>query len=488
MIDITKFVSNQTEELDQHETQKISEFDSGEVTWILACTAITWIMIPGVGFFYNGMAPRKSSLILIITCFWSVALVSIQWYIIGYTLCLSNTGGPLIGNVDHIFLRNIGSGSSIGNPQIPALLVGIWYCLFASITPTIIIGAVAERARLLPSVIFIFIWSTVVFDFLTYWTWNPNGWTYLLGALDYGGGTPVHISTGTAALAYALVMGKRQNPKDKPPHSMAHVILGTSFIWLGWLIANAGSGLKPNLRAVVVFITTNLAASVGGVTWAALDYRKDKKLSAFGFCCGAICGLVAITPASGYVTPSSSLAFGFLGALSCHFCLGLKRFLPMDDAFDVFCVHGMGGIVGNILTGVFAQKSVAAVDGTIIEGGWLDENWKQVGIQLIDTVAGVLWSFVWSLIILYVIDKIPGLHVRVPEEVELQGIDKSELGDSMYHHLEDIESEGSRIPESLSLLNKDKDILKPIFVESAQTMLQGVISNDEAEKGTIKND
>ncbi|CAG7727475.1 unnamed protein product [Allacma fusca] len=473
MTDITTVFPNQTDLLAENGPLEIPHFDNGEVAWLLACTAITWLMIPGVGFFYNGMAPRKSSLVLIVTCLWSVALVSIQWYIIGYTLCLSNTGGPFIGNVDHLFLMNIGASPAASNPEVPALLVGIWYCLFAAITPTIIIGAVAERARFLPSVIFIFIWSTVVFDFLTYWTWNPNGWTYLLGALDFGGGTPVHISTGFAALAYALVLGKRDNPKDKPPHNMTHVILGTSFIWFGWLVANAGSGLKPNLRAVVVFITTNMAASIGGVTWAAMDYRKEKKFSAFGFCCGAVCGLVAITPASGYVSPSSSLVFGFLGAVCCNICLSLKRFLPIDDAFDVFCVHGIGGIVGNVLTGIFAQKSVPAVDGTHIEGGWVDGNWKQVGIQLLDTLVGGAWSFIWTLVILFVINKIPGLNLRVPVEVERQGIDRTELGESMYQHLDDIVSTENEIP-------KKNGVHNPVFVESTErNNVQEVIKNGE---------
>jgi Amt family ammonium transporter len=310
-----------------------------------------------------------------------------------------------------------------------------------------------------------------VFDFLTYWTWNPNGWAHRFGALDYGGGTPVHISTGVAALAYAMVLGKRENAKEKPPHNMGHVILGTSFIWLGWLIANAGSGLKPNLRAVVVFITTNLAASVGGITWAAIDYQKEKKLSVFGFCCGAICGLVAVTPASGYISPSSSLVFGFLGAASCYLCLEHKRFLRVDDAFDVFCVHGMGGIVGNILTGIFAQKSIAGVDGTVIEGGWLDGNWKQVGIQLVDTLVGSAWSFVWSLIILCIIDKIPGLNLRVPLEVEIHGVDKGELGESMYQHLEDAAGAEATIPESVSLMSKINSLQNPVFVESAKNKL-----------------
>ncbi|ODM94307.1 Ammonium transporter 1 [Orchesella cincta] len=415
------------------------EYDPGVVTWLLMTTALTWIMVPGVGFFYNGMARSKSSLSLLMLCLWSCAVVSIQWYFIGFTLCLSDTGNLMIGNVDHLFLRNIDDMPSFSNEKVPQLLASIWYCLFAVITPTIILGGVAERTRFIPTVIFIFFWSTLVFDFLTYWTWNRNGWSFKIGALDFGGGTPVHISTGAAALAFAYMVGKREDTTERPPHNMTHVYIGTSFIWCGWLIANAGSGLYPNLRAVTVMITTNLAASAGAITWSLIDYfRHDRKWSALGFCAGAICGLVSITPASGYVTPSSSLVFGIVGALVCNYAQCSKKFLHADDTFDVFSCHGIGGIVGNILTGVFAQKAVAAVDGQEIDGGWLDGNWAQVGWQLIDTVAGFGWSFVMTALIIFVIDKIPGLHFRASPEEEQEGLDKTELGFSMYDHIEEL--------------------------------------------------
>jgi Amt family ammonium transporter len=186
----------------------------------------------------------------------------LQWYLFGFSLCLSTNGSPVIGSLDHIFLQGT-DHPSVANEKVPTLLVSIWYCLFAAITPTIILGGVAERTRFIPTVVFVFFWSTFVFDFLTYWTWNANGWTYKLGALDFGGGTPVHLSTGAAALAFAYFVGKREDTAERPPHNMTHVVLGTGFIWFGWLVANAGSGLKPHPRAVVVFITTNMSASVG---------------------------------------------------------------------------------------------------------------------------------------------------------------------------------------------------------------------------------
>lgn len=186
-----------------------------------------------------------------------------------------------------------------------------------------------------------------------------------------------------------------------------------------------------------VMITTNMSAAVGGITWAILDYRHERKWSALGFCCGMISGLVAVTPASGYITPSSSIVFGILGAVTCNFSMHLKHLLKIDDAFDVFVIHGLGGIIGNLLTGIFAQKAVAAVDGQIIEGGWLDGNWKQIGIQALDTVAGAGWAFVMTALILFIIDKIPGLSLRADKEIEKVGLDKAELGFSMYEHVKE---------------------------------------------------
>jgi Amt family ammonium transporter len=253
----------------------------------------------------------------------------------------------------------------------------------------------------------------------------------------------VHLSTGSAALAFAYMVGKRKDTSERPPHNMTHVVLGTSFIWLGWLVANAGSGISPNLRAVTVFVTTNTSAAVGGIVWGILDYiRHGQKWSAVGFCSGAICGLVAITPASGYVSPTSSIVFGLAGSLICNFSMRVKEVLRVDDSFDVFAVHGIGGIVGNILTGVFAQKEYAGLDGSDpIPGGWLDGNYIQVVWQLIDTVAGMAWAFCWTVIILWVINKIPGCHIRADEEDERNGLDKAELGEDMYQHMEDLKNE-----------------------------------------------
>ncbi|CAL8143080.1 unnamed protein product [Orchesella dallaii] len=425
-----------------HHYPTAREYEPAGLTFLMMTSAITWIMLPGVGFFYSGMARSKSALSLLMLCLWSAAIVSIQWYLIGFTLCLSNTGGKLIGNLDHLLMREIGDRPSFTHDQVPLLLASVWYSLFAAITPTVFLGAIAERARFFPTVIFIFLWSTFVFDFLCYWTWNKNGWSFLLGSLDFGGGTPVHLSSGAAALAFSYMVGKREDTSEKPPQNMSNVYLGTSFIWCGWLVANAGSGLYPHIRAVNVFVTTNLAASMGGITWGIIDYiRHGQKWSPLGFCAGVICGLVCITPASGYVTPSSSLFFGFAGAICCNFAMSSKKLLHVDDAFDVFSCHGVGAIVGNLLTGVFAQRKVAAVDGQHIQGGWLDGHWAQIGYQAVDTAAGFAWSFFVTLLILFFINKFPGLHLRASPEDQEVGLDKVELGVGLYEHLNDLKPE-----------------------------------------------
>lgn len=362
-----------------------------------------------------------------------------KWFLFGYSLAFSKTGGKLIGNFENAFLRGVLDQPSVGNPKIPDLVFMIFQCMFAALTPALAIGAAAERGRIVPTLVFIFLWSTFVYDFIACWTWSANGWSAVMGGLDFAGGTPVHISSGAAALAYALVLGKRSgDQKDFRPHSMSNVVIGTCFIWFGWFGFNGGSALSANLRAAMACVVTNLAASTAGLTWVLLDYRHDRKLSVLGFCSGAVAGLVAITPASGFVSPASSVAIGFLGAIACNMAVRLKHYLKYDDAFDVFAVHGVGGVVGNILTGVFAQAKIAGLDGvTNIQGGWLDGHWIQVGYQLADSTAGMTWSFCVTYLILIIMNKIPGLNLRADAEHEHSGLDIAELGETCYGHMDD---------------------------------------------------
>ncbi|KAF9914706.1 hypothetical protein BX616_007736 [Lobosporangium transversale] len=414
-----------------------SQYQAGDIAWTLTSTALVWLMIPGIGYFYSGMARSKNALSLIMLSCCSVAVVTFQWFLFGYSLAFSKTGSKFIGNFENAFLRGVLDQPSVGSAKIPDLVFMIFQCMFAALTPALAVGAAAERGRILPTLVFIFLWTTFVYDFIACWTWSANGWSFVMGGLDFAGGTPVHISSGGAALAYALVLGRRSgNHNDFRPHSMSNVVIGTCFLWFGWFGFNGGSALSANLRGAMACVVTNLSASVGGITWVLLDYRHERKLSVLGFCSGAVSGLVAITPGSGYVSPASSVAIGFLGAVACNLAVRLKHNLKYDDAFDVFAVHGVGGVVGNILTGIFAQSWVAALDGvTVIPGGGLDGHWIQVAHQLADSCAGLGWSFGVTYLILFIMNKIPGLTLRVDPDHEHRGLDLAELGEMAYGHL-----------------------------------------------------
>jgi len=419
-----------------------NKYYPGDIAWMLASTGLVWLMIPGVGYFYSGMARSKNALSLILLCVLCVAVVSVQWFIIGYSITFSTKGTGFIGNVNNAFFIGVRGEPSFANPRIPDLSYAIFQGMFAAITPALAIGAAAERARVVPMLVFVFVWTTLVYDVIASWSWSKNGWYAKLGGLDFAGGTPVHITAGGAALAYCIKLGKRHGhgTDEFKPHNVANVVLGTTMLWFGWFGFNGGSAYSASVRALMALTVSNLAASVGGLTWMVIDYRLERKISALGFCSGAIAGLVCITPGSGFVGPPAAIAFGIVGGASCNIAVKLKHLLDFDDALDVFAVHGIGGICGNILTGIFAQKSIAALDGTVINGGWLDGNWIQILYQLADSCAGLAYSFAITYLILVVMDMIPGLSLRVDVESEERGVDDSELGEYAYYHVERLNS------------------------------------------------
>ncbi|KKK12560.1 hypothetical protein AOCH_004329 [Aspergillus ochraceoroseus] len=395
-------------------------YSSGDIAWVITSTALVLLMIPGVGFFYSGLARRKSALSLIWLSIMSVGVVSFQWFFWGYSLAFSHGAGSYIGNLDNFGFKGVLAAPSVGSSKVPDLLFAVFQGMFAAITVALAVGAVAERGRMLPCMVFVFIW-----------TWS----------LDFAGGTPVHIVSGTTALAYSLMLGKRRghgtHELNYRPHNVTHVVIGTVFLWVGWFGFNAGSALSANLRAVMAAVVTNLAASVGGVTWCLLDYRLERKWSTVGFCSGVICGLVAITPGSGFVTPWAAFIFGVVGAAACNYATKLKYLIQVDDALDIFAVHGIGGFVGNVLTGLFAADYIAHLDGvTEIPGGWINHNYIQLGYQLADSVSGMAYSFFGSCIILFIINMIPGLSLRATEEDEILGIDDAEIGEFAYDYVE----------------------------------------------------
>ncbi|KAK8847538.1 hypothetical protein IAR55_005396 [Kwoniella newhampshirensis] len=415
-------------------------YNLGDMAWVLCSMALVWIMIPGVGLFYSGLLRRKNALSMIFLSVAGVAVGSFQWFFWGYSLAFSDTGSKFIGNLDYFCLKGVLAQPSVGSTRIPALVFCVYQCMFCLITGVLAIGGFAERSKIGPVMVFLFCWLTLVYCPIANWTWNANGWSFIMGGLDFAGGTPVHISSGTAAFAISVYLGKRRGYGTErlayKPHNTAFVILGTVFLWFGWFGFNGGSALSANLRAVQACIVTNLAASVGGLTWMLLDWRLERKYSAVGFCSGAISGLVGITPAAGYVGAPAAVAIGFVTAFACNFATKLKFLLNVDDTLDVFASHGIGGMVGNVLTALFAQASVAGFDGiTVIPGGWFDHHYVQLGYQLADLTAGFSYSFVMTSIILWIMHFIPGLRLRASEEAEIVGIDDAYLGEFAYDYV-----------------------------------------------------
>jgi Amt family ammonium transporter len=363
-------------------------------------------------------------------------------------LTFSHTAGKFIGNLENFCFRGVLAQPTV---DVGDLTYAIFQCMFAAITPALAIGAASERGRMLPCMVFIFVWATLVYDPIACWTWNPNGWVYQMGGLDFAGGTPVHISSGSAALAYSIMLGKRRGhgtPElNYRPHNVTHVVIGTLFLWFGWFGFNGGSAVGANLRATMACVVTNLAASVGAFTWVLIDYRLEHKWSAVGWCSGAITGLVAITPASGFVPPWSAVVYGVVGSIACNYATKIKFIIGADDGLDIFAVHAIGGMVGNLLTyfhsespnhsGFFAADYIAALDGvTVIPGGWLNHNWMQLAYQLCDCITGFSYSFGMTCVILFVMNLTPGLSLRASEESEINGIDESELGEFAYDYVE----------------------------------------------------
>jgi len=440
-------------------------YNVGDIAFIICAMSLVFIMIPGVGFFYSGLLRRKNALSMIWTSMLSTAVVSFQWFFWGYSLAFADNGGPFIGTLRYFGLRNV-----LAQPagRIPALLFCIYQLMFACITVALAVGAIAERGRLGPTLVFIFIWTTIVYDPIAYWTWNANGWSFKLGGLDFAGGTPVHISSGTAALAISIYLGRRRGYGTErlayKPHNTTYVVLGTVFLWYGWFGFNGGSALAANLRAVQACIVTNLAASVGGITWMLWDYRLEKKWSAVGFCSGAIAGLVAITPGSGFVGCPAAVLFGFMAGTLCNFATQLKFVFGYDDTLDIFASHAVGGLVGNLLTGLFTQSSVAGFDGSLpIPGGWLDHHWKQLGIQLADSMAGMSYSFTVTTGILWLMHFIPGLRLRASEQAEILGIDDAEMGEFAYDYVGLEQEIGHSVDTGLPLGgNREPQHVRPV--------------------------
>ncbi|KAI9222282.1 ammonium transporter AmtB-like domain-containing protein [Blastocladiella britannica] len=404
---------------------------SGDVGYMLVSTALVLFMVPGVGYFYSGMARDKNALSLILISIVSLAIVSLQWFAIGFSLVFSPTAtNGFIGDGRYAFLQGLVGRHLATSSTLPAVVTCVYQLMFAAITPALVIGAIAERFNMIPMCAFILVWTTIVYDPIAYWAWGVNGWLSKFGALDFAGGLAVHLSSGVSGLALAQFCGKRRS-SDEPhmPHSISNVMLGTAMLWFGWNGFNGGSEGSANARAAMTVLVTNLAASTGGLTWMLINYIRDRRVSAVGFCSGVVAGLVAITPACGYVGPAASLAISFAGAFVCNHSARIKHKLGYDDTLDVFGIHGVGGAIGCLLTGIFADREIISMDdGAEEKGGAVSGNPVLIVYQLVAIATVICWSFLVTYLIAFLMAK-AGLSLRASEEDEELGVDHSQMGE-----------------------------------------------------------
>jgi Amt family ammonium transporter len=402
-----------------------SKYNSADIGWIIVATALVFLMTPGLAFFYGGMVHRKNIISTMIKSIVATGVVSILWVVVGYSLCFGESIGGFIGNPStHLFFKDVMSGAPWSlAPSIPLSLFALFQLMFAVITPGLVVGAVAERIRFTAYTLFIALFSILVYAPIAHWTWHPEGFLFKLGALDFAGGTVVHISAGCAALAGAIVLKRRKahiENKEIPPANIPYVLIGTGLLWFGWFGFNAGSALGANSLAVSAFATTNTAAAAAGLAWMFFDVVRGKKPSVLGFCIGAVVGLVAITPAAGFVAVPQSIFIGAVASLISNLAVYYKSKSTLDDTLDVFPCHGVGGMVGMIMTGIFATKTVNSAGND----GLFYGNFSFLLIQLKALVVVVGYSFVMSLAIFKFIDLI--LPLRVSEEEEEMGLDYSQ--------------------------------------------------------------
>jgi Amt family ammonium transporter len=404
---------------------KQAVYNGADITWILIATALVFLMTPGLAFFYGGMVHRKNVISTMIKSTVAAGVVSVIWVAFGYSLCFGDSLGGFVGNpLTHFFFKDVSNGEPWGlAPTIPKSLFALFQLMFAIITPGLVVGALAERVRFTSYILFIILFSILVYAPLAHWSWHPDGFLFKLGALDFAGGTVVHISAGCAALAGVLVLKRRKahlEGAEVPPANVPYVLIGTGLLWFGWFGFNAGSALGANGLAVSAFATTNTAAAAAGLSWMFFDVMQGKKPSVMGFCIGAVVGLVAITPGAGFVGIPQSIFIGVFAAIVSNLAVHYKQKSTLDDTLDVFPCHGVGGIVGMILTGVFATKSVNSAGND----GLLYGNVDFFIIQLKAMLIAVSYSFVVSYLIFKFINLIQPL--RVSEEEEELGLDQTQ--------------------------------------------------------------
>ncbi len=393
--------------------------DTGTTAWLLMSTALVMLMTPGVGFFYGGLVRRKNFISMVALSFLAFALVSVQWILVGYTLAFGTDVGGIIGNLEFLGLN--GMGQEVGDAGYPPMLFMVFQLVFAAIAMAIVTSGMAERVKLSSFVVFALLWTTLVYDPLAHWAWG-GGWAMALGSLDFAGGTVVHISSGFAALAVALIIGKRAGFGEYPmePHNIPMTLLGTALLWFGWFGFNAGSALAANGLAVNAFVVTNTSAAAGALAWLFASWLKGRPAS-LGMVGGAVAGMVAITPAAGYVGPLTALAIGGIAGLICYRAMLFRIDRKLDESLDAWAVHGVGGLWGALATGIFAAAAINGYSG-LIEG-----NVAQFIANAIGAFAALAYAFVVTLATAKFVDVTIGL--RVSEEEEYVGLDISQHGE-----------------------------------------------------------
>jgi len=412
--------------------------DFGNTAWMIVATALVMLMtIPGLALFYGGLVRQKNVLNILMQCFMLTAVITLEWVFFGYSLSFSSSTGalaPFIGGFDWAFLNGIGINDvspyyiSQSTARIPHLLFVLFQGMFAVITPALIIGAYAERIKFRGFLIFSVLWAIFVYNPVAHWVWSADGWLYKMGALDFAGGTVVHINAGIAALVMTLMIGSRRNYNNHPtaPHNIPLVVIGTALLWFGWFGFNAGSGLAADGLAISAFLSTHVATATAAFSWALLDWTINKKPTVIGVCTGAVAGLVAITPAAGFVGVLGAVVIGVVVAIICFFMVSvIKHKYGYDDTLDAFGVHGIGGIIGALLTGFLATPAIQSSYSGLFYG-----NPKQLYIQFIATIVTMIFSGIMTFVLFKIVDKLFG--IRATQKEEIAGLDISQHNEMAY--------------------------------------------------------
>ncbi|MGE5627841.1 MAG: ammonium transporter [Solirubrobacterales bacterium] len=406
----------------------MNNINGADTTFLILSTVLVMFMTPGLSLFYGGMVRKKNVLSTTAKSYAALIIISIQWILIGYSLCFGPDLKGLLGGFQWFGLNGVGfSPNTDYAATIPQQLFMLFQLMFAIITPALISGAVVERIKFLAFALFILLWSTLVYDPIAHWIWGVGGWIRNMGALDFAGGNVVHISSGVSALVAALMLGKRKKVETITPHNIPMTLIGAGILWLGWYGFNAGSALAVNDVALYAFINTNTSAAAAAIAWSLCEFLYRKKITCLGIASGAVAGLVAITPGAGFVTPMSSIVIGLVGGAVCFFAVTVvKHKLKYDDALDAFGCHGVGGIWGGIATGIFASTSINSAGANGLYYG----NPHLLLVQLIAILATIVYSAVMTFIILKLINV--AIPIRVTREEELEGLDISLHGEEAY--------------------------------------------------------